>query len=139
LRDLTESSHPPKGPPGVYTLWADDDFIYCGMAYKDATETSNPQAAGLWGRLHTHWSGRRTGYLNVQVLDRFIIPNLSRPELERLRAGGLSLAAHLRVWLHEHVTYRAWVAPDGSTARSIEDHVRVHGLTRHGPPSLNRK
>ena len=139
LRDLPDNPHPPKGPPGVYTLWNGTDFLYCGMAYKDAAETANPQAAGLWGRLRTHWAGRRTGYLNVQVLDRFIIPDLSRAELEALRVGDLSLAARLRAWIHRHVDYRAWESPDGSSARSVEDHIRATGLPKSGPPQLNPK
>jgi hypothetical protein len=139
LRDLPDNPHPPKGPPGVYTLWHDEEFLYCGMAYKDATETTNPQAAGLWGRLRTHWAGRRTGYLNVQVLDRFIIPELSKDELSALRVGDLSLAARLRAWMHQHADYRAWISPDGSSAREVEDHIRSTGLPMTGPPQLNPK
>ena len=31
----------------AYTLWKSDEFAYCGMAFTDANEASNPQAEGL--------------------------------------------------------------------------------------------
>src|SRR5689334_19761002 len=67
-----------SGQPGVYTIWHDVQFIYVGISYRAATETSNPQAKGLFGRLRTHASGRRSGdQFNIYICDRFVIPSLS--------------------------------------------------------------
>jgi hypothetical protein len=80
----------PKGPPGIYTLWADTKLLYVGISYKDAKDTTNPQAAGVWGRLSVHAKARRTSDLMVALGDRFVIPNLTPSELETgcLRSPG---------------------------------------------------
>jgi hypothetical protein len=48
------------GPSGVYTIWMDGVLLYVGMAYAHRSE-SNPKASGVFGRLQSHASGRRSG------------------------------------------------------------------------------
>ena len=137
LAELPNNPEPPVGPPGVYTLWDGDDFLYCGMVYMDATHTTNPQAKGVWGRLDTHRRFERTSHLGVQLMDRVIIPDLTTNDLQALRAGSLDLQRRLREWGTERVSYRAWVSPDGATARRVEAAIRREGLPRFGRPQLN--
>jgi hypothetical protein len=137
LADLPNNTAPPVGPPGVYTLWDGDDFLYCGMVYMDAAHTTNPQARGVWGRLDTHRRFKRTSNLGVQLMDRVIIPALTTTDLRALRDGSLDLQHRLREWGTERVTYRAWISPDGAMARRVEVVVRHEGLPRAGRPQLN--
>jgi hypothetical protein len=72
----------PRRAAGVYTIWRADDFIYVGMSGRGAQRddfvagTGHPaQAKGLWTRLNSHASGRRSGdQFNIYICDRFIIP-----------------------------------------------------------------
>jgi len=121
----------------VYTLWDADDFLYCGMVYVDASETTNPQAKGVWGRLDSHRRLKRTSNLGVQLMDRVVIPDLTRSDLEDLRAGSLDLQQRLREWGTQRILYRVWISPDGAAARRVENVIRREGLPRVGPPQLN--
>jgi hypothetical protein len=72
----------PRRAAGVYTIWRADDFIYVGMSGRGAQRedfVAGPgqpaQAKGLWTRLNSHASGRRSGdQFNIYICDRFIIP-----------------------------------------------------------------
>src|SRR5258705_5773497 len=67
---------------GVYTIWHHDGrFIYVGMSGRGMTaETvrrNTPQ--GLYTRLQSHASGRRSGdQFCVYVADRLVLPTLSK-------------------------------------------------------------
>ena len=128
----------PKGPPGVYTVWHGDDFLYVGIAYRDPKDTNNPQARGVWGRLSTHASGRRSGdQFNIYVCDRFIVPELSDDDRDALRAGSRLLDTRTRDYIRDNLCFRVYITDDGTTARKIEHHIRTHGLQRSGRPWLN--
>jgi hypothetical protein len=68
----------PRRAAGVYTVWRADEFLYAGMSgrgaqRKDFTADSGGrlQAKGLWTRLNSHASGRRSGdQFNLHVCDR---------------------------------------------------------------------
>ena len=137
LSALASNAEPAKGPPGVYTLWRGQDLLYCGMTYRDASETTNPQAAGVWGRLDTHRNLKRASSLGVQIMDRFIIPDLTPDELEALRRGERFLQDRLRAWIRDNVSYRVWVSTTGTEARHVERLVRRNGLEHVGLPLLN--
>jgi hypothetical protein len=125
-----------KGPPGIYTIWADGQFLYVGISYRDAKDTANPRAAGVWGRLGVHARARRTSDLMVAVGDRLVIPDLTRDELDALREGRLDLADRMRRWFKDHVGYRA-VITESARARALEAQIRTGGLPGVGKPLFN--
>jgi hypothetical protein len=127
-----------KGPPGIYTIWVDGAFVYVGIAYKDAKDTTNPQAAGVRGRLGVHARARRSSDLMVGLGDRFVIPHLSSRELWSLGDGRLDLAERMREWFTAHVGYRAAIS-GSDQARALEDLIRSVGLPGIGTPLLNAK
>lgn len=128
----------PKGPPGVYSIWRDREFLYVGMSYRDAASTKNPQARGVVGRLGTHASGRRSGdQFNIYVCDHFVVPELIAAEHEALRNGERFLDRRTREYIAAHLSFRVWLAPSGSEARRVEAHVRRSGLPEVGQPRLN--
>jgi hypothetical protein len=66
---------------GVYTIWdSSGGFIYAGMSGRSITDTTPPQEQrplGLYTRLHSHASGRRSGdQFCVYVADRLLLPGL---------------------------------------------------------------
>lgn len=125
-----------KGPAGIYTLWAEDTFLYVGVSRVDAKDTNNPQAAGVWGRLNTHVRGPRTGHLMAYVSNRFVIPDLTREEQEQLRRGETNLTERITVWVKNHISYRVVICT-GPEALEVETIVRRRGLPRAGKPILN--
>lgn len=127
-----------KGPPGIYSIWATGTFLYVGIAYRDAKDTTNPQAAGVWGRLGVHSRARRTSDLMIAIGDRFVIPELSPEQLAALGDGRLDLAERMRSWFTAHVSYRVSIA-DSEQARTLEDQIRSTGLPGVGKPLFNSR
>jgi len=81
----------PRASAGVYTIWDGDQFIYVGMAGRGMAGTSEEapdepkKAKGLWTRLNSHASGRRSGdQFCVYICDRFVLPALTPEELNQL-------------------------------------------------------
>jgi hypothetical protein len=76
---------------GVYTIWhTDGHFIYVGMSGREITaETirrNTPQ--GLYNRLQSHASGRRSGdQFCVYVADRLVLPALSPEDIDAIVSG----------------------------------------------------
>jgi hypothetical protein len=126
------------GHPGVYTIWRGDEFIYVGISYRAAAETSNPQARGLFGRLGSHASGRRSGnQFCIYICDRFVIPTLTPEQLAEVGAGELSLDALTRDYIRSRLAFRYVFTASGQEAREVEGAVRRAGLPGAGPPFLN--
>jgi hypothetical protein len=93
---------------------------------------------GLYGRLSQHASGRRSGdQFAVYVCDRFVVPRLSRDEMDALARGERLLDTLTRKFIHEHLTYRVAVTADGPAARALELTIRRDGLPRSGRPLIN--
>jgi hypothetical protein len=60
----------PVAGSAVYTIWdRDGTFVYVGMSGRSATATGR----GLWGRINSHASGRRSGdqFCILSVVRRF--------------------------------------------------------------------
>ncbi len=126
------------GQPGVYTIWCEADFIYVGISYRAATETTNPQARGLFGRLCSHASGRRSGdQFNIYICDRFVIPTLSPNQIQAVGDAELSLDALTRDYIRTHLGFRYVFTESGDEARAVERTVRRDGLPGSGQPFLN--
>ena len=130
----------------MYTIWRGDEFIYAGMSGRgaqledfvaDPGPSGREKAKGLWTRLDSHASGRRSGdQFNVYICDRFIIPVLI-PDQQRDIGQGILLLDHAtRDFIREYLGYRFVVYPSGKEALTVERDVRAGGLPA-GRPYLN--
>jgi hypothetical protein len=135
----------PRRAAGVYTIWRESQLVYVGMSGRGAQredfvavpgETTG-QAKGLWTRLKSHASGRRSGdQFNVQVCDRFVVPSLTAAQQRQVGAGELRLDELTRQFIHDHLAYRFVVVADGAQALAIERDMRAGSLPA-GQPFLN--
>ncbi|HTP53111.1 MAG TPA: hypothetical protein VMK42_20655 [Anaeromyxobacteraceae bacterium] len=140
------SDWPNPGAPsvtaGVYSIWDGRELIYVGMSGRSATEESlghakmRGRAWGLRTRLHSHWSGRRSGdQFVVYVADRLVLPTLTRAQVKAIAAGEHSMDALCRAYIHERLAYRYACVANGTTAFEVEKRARSGAL---GPfPALN--
>jgi len=128
----------PKGPPGVYTIWDGENFVYVGMSWKEPTATASGTSLGLWGRLNSHASGRRSGdQFCIYICDRFVLGTLTTEAISEIVAGRLSLDHLTREYICGRLSYRFITTATGDQARTIEALIRKTGLHRHGQPLLN--
>jgi hypothetical protein len=98
----------------------------------------NRQARGLFGRLSSHASGRRSGNLFcIYTCDRFVIPTLTPQQLSALGAGELILDLLTRNYIRTHLAFRYVFTESGQEAREVETAVRRGGLPKAGQPVLN--
>ena len=125
---------------GVYTIWHNDDrFIYVGMSGRGMTaETvrrNTPQ--GLYTRLQSHASGRRSGdQFCVYVADRLVLPALSQDDITAIASGRHHMDAFVRRYIHENLSYRFKILTDGRAAYAVEAEIKS-GKWKHGRPLLN--
>ena len=132
----------PRRAAGVYTIWRQENLLYAGMSgrgaqVEDFVVSSDGKAAGLWTRLNSHASGRRSGdQFNVYICDRFIVPALTRDQQQAIAAGQLLLDHMTRDFIRQNLAYRFLVCRDGTDALEIERHVRA-GQLPAGRPYLN--
>jgi len=102
-----------------------------------ADDSQQPQAKGLWTRLNSHASGRRSGdQFNLYICDRFIVPALTAVQQREIGQGRLLLDQLTRGFIREHLGYRFAVYGDGAEALAAERAVRAGGLAA-GRPYLN--
>ena len=72
----------PKGPPGVYAIWRGTEFLYVGISWREPTLTASGMSKGLWGRLDSHASGRRSGdQFCIYICDRFVLGQLTNQDI----------------------------------------------------------
>ena len=91
-------------------------------------------AKGLWTRLNSHASGRRSGdQFNVYVCDRFIMPALTPEQQREIAAGTLFLDQMTKNYIRAHLSYRFVVFPTGKQALDAEREARAGGLPAGGP------
>jgi hypothetical protein len=134
----------PKRAAGVYTVWEGDRLLYVGMSGRAMTaedlevrDGGRIVAKGLWTRLNTHASGRRSGdQFCVYVCDRFVVPLLTPSQQQQLAAGALSLDTLIRAFVRERLAYRFVICAIGSEALKLERDVRRGSLSA-GKPYLN--
>jgi hypothetical protein len=130
----------PSFGAGVYTIWDNDGrFIYVGMSGRgmtaDTIRRNTPQ--GLYTRLHSHASGRRSGdQFCVYVADRLVLPKLSQEDITAIASGRHQMDAFVRRYIHENLSYRFMVLPDGAAAYALEGAIK-NGAWEHGRPLLN--
>ena len=127
----------PKRAAGVYTVWEGDRLLYVGMSGRamtaedlEVSEGGRVVAKGLWTRLNSHASGRRSGdQFCVYVGDRFVVPDLTRSQQQQLAAGTLSLDGLIRAFVRERLAYRFVIIADGAEALKLEREVRQGSLS----------
>ena len=102
------------------------------------TETkrrNTPQ--GMYTRLQSHASGRRSGdQFCVYVADRLVLTALSQEDITAIASGRHLLDAFARRYIHENLSYRFVILPDGATAYAVEAAIKS-GSWGHGRPLLN--
>lgn len=92
---------------------------------------------GIYTRLQSHASGRRSGdQFCVYVADRLVLPTLSREDTIAIASGRHRMDAFVRRYIHENLSYRFAILPDGTAAYSAETTVKNGGWV-HGRPLLN--
>jgi hypothetical protein len=131
----------PRFAAGVYTIWdTSGTFVYAGMSGRGITDTTTDRKqgpVGLYMRLHSHASGRRSGdQFCVYVADRIVLPILSPRDIREIAGGQHSMDAFVRRYIHEQLGYRFVVTTDGASAYKIERSV-CSGEWGHGRPQLN--
>jgi hypothetical protein len=139
FRDWPNSAVPTFGA-GVYTIWhRDGRFIYVGMSGRglsaNTPRRNTPQ--GLYRRLKSHAGGRRSGdQFCVYVADRLVLPTLSREDIVAIELGHRQLDAFVRRYIHENLSYRFVILPDGAEAYAVEAAIKTGGWP-YGRPLLN--
>jgi hypothetical protein len=125
---------------GVYTIWhIDGRFIYVGMSGRgitaETTRRNTPQ--GIYTRLQSHASGRRSGdQFCVYVADRLVLPSLSAEDISAITSGRHQMDAYVRRYIHENLRYRFVMLPDAACAYEIEAVIKSGGWA-YGRPLLN--
>jgi hypothetical protein len=134
----------PRRAAGVYTIWRHEEFIYVGMSGRGANaedfvagEGREGEAKGLWTRLGSHASGRRSGdQFNVYICDRFVVPVLTPDQQRDIGEGKLFLDQMTKDFIRRHLSYRFVVYPSGAEAFDVERRLRA-GQASAGRPYLN--
>jgi hypothetical protein len=92
---------------------------------------------GLASRLRSHASGRRSGdQFCVYVADHYVLPELSREQIEAIRDSRLSMDSLVREKIHAAFGFRFVVVDDYRTATQVENLVKS-GRLQAGRPRLN--
>ncbi len=138
LSDLFECDVPHQ--TGIYALWHGEKLLYVGISVKDPADTTNPQAAGVAGRLNTYRKSPITSNFTLAVALRYILPTLTTAELAAFGTGELEsrdLETRTKAWVHENVEFSV-VAAKPADARLAERLAFASGLPGSGRPMLNR-
>jgi hypothetical protein len=148
-----------KSHLGVYAIWDETAgpamLLYVGMVgtvpdtqqnrerFPLIAGAPNPalgrarRAAGLVGRLRDH-AKYPSELLWLYYAERFILPDLPKPELERMREGKLHLEDLIRDKLREkRLTCQTVATVSRADASRLERALRKYGLPGSGPPLLN--
>jgi hypothetical protein len=100
----------PRVASGVYAVWnRSGDYLYVGMAGRSLTaeaiieRRTNPSArAGLWDRLNSHASGRRSGdQFCIYVADRLVLPTLRPDTIASIAQGAESFDRLVKQFIRE--------------------------------------
>ena len=132
----------PDVAAGVYAIWNRAQLIYVGMSGRGATAStldekrSKEERFGLFKRLSSHASGRRSGdQFCVYVADFLVLPRLSKQQIDAISERELSFDNVIRDYIHEHLTFRFMETSDGEEALRIEAELKAGALGQK--PLLN--
>ena len=121
-------------------IWHNDGrFIYVGMSGRgitaDTIHRNTPQ--GIYTCLQSHASGRRSGdQFCVYVADRLVLPSLSQDDIVAIASGRHQMDVFVRRYIHENLSYRFVMPPDGAAAYAVEASIKSGGW-EFGRPLLN--
>ena len=102
-----------------------------------AETTRRNTPLGIHTRLQSHASGRRSGdQFCVYVADRLVLPALSQDDITAIASGRHHMDAFVRRYIHDNLSYRFVLMPDGSSAYAVEKTIK-QGEWEHGCPLLN--
>jgi hypothetical protein len=125
---------------GVYTIWDKDGrLIYVGMSGRGITAGTTQRKApqGIYTRLHSHASGRRSGdQFCAYEADRLVLPTLSQDDIAAIGSGRHQMDAFVRRYIHENFYFRFVMLPDGAAAYVVEAAIK-NGDWEPGRPLLN--
>ncbi len=132
----------PDVAAGVYTIWDHVQLIYVGMSGRGATantldeKRSEGKRFGLFNRLSSHASGRRSGdQFCVYVADLLVLPGLSGQQIEAIGSRKLRFDILVREYVRERLTFRFMETHDGKEALRIEAELKAGALGQE--PLLN--
>jgi hypothetical protein len=70
------------------------------------------------------------------VADRLVLPALSQDDIGAIASGRHQMDAFVRRYIHENLSYRFVMMPDGAAAYAVEKTIK-QGHWEHGRPLLN--
>jgi hypothetical protein len=70
------------------------------------------------------------------VADRLVLPTLSQQDIAAIASGQHQMDAFVRRYIHENLSYRFVIVPDGATAYRVEAVIKS-GKWEHSRPLLN--
>jgi hypothetical protein len=86
--------------------------------------------------LRSHASGRRSGdQFCIYVADHYVMPDLTRQQIEAIGDGELSMDLLVRDYIHNHLAYRFAAAGTYSGAMAVENAIESGALGKL--PRLN--
>jgi hypothetical protein len=131
----------PRICAGVYTIWKDEQLIYVGMSGRSLSaeiiqehKNTGTKAKGLFNRLKSHASGRRSGdQFCVYVADRLVLPTLTRKQIEAIASKELNFDNLIREYIHTYLFYRYVETENDKQAFQLENAVKT-GALKAGKP-----
>jgi hypothetical protein len=97
----------------------------------------NPAGKGLNGRLRSHASGGRSGdQFCVHDADHYVLPELTREQVEAIRASHLSMDSLVREKIHADFAFRFAAVDTYAAALRVENAIKGGALPA-GRPRLN--
>jgi hypothetical protein len=125
----------PAVAAGVYAIWDDVRLVYVGMSGRGrsrqelANAESSGRKVGLWTRLNSHASGRRSGdQFCVYVADRLVLPTLTAAQIDSIAAGEIRMDDLVRAIVRDHMSFRFAITTDGESASALERELREGAL-----------
>ena len=133
--DFPELADIPRAGAAVYTVWDDaGGLVYAGVSGRSRTSKTGP-----WGRLRSHWIGRRSSdQFCVYVADHYVLPGLTREQVDAIADAEPSLFLDdlVAAVIRKRFAFRVVVVPDYSTALGVERSIKS-GVLAAGRPRLN--
>ena len=121
------NSEIPLVAAGVYSIWHNENLIYCGMSGREIEKPQNQSKKkyGIYNRLNSHASGRLSGdQFCVYVANRLVIPELDHKDLEMFASGEVNLDQLTKDYIHSKFSYRYLIVDSSSEAFELENHCK---------------
>ncbi len=121
------NSEIPLVAAGVYSIWHNENLIYCGMSGREIENPQNQSKRkyGIYNRLNSHASGRLSGdQFCVYVANRLVIPELDHKDLELFASGEVNLDQLTKDYIHSKFSYRYLIVDSSSEAFELENHCK---------------